>query len=864
MHSSANAPVIRLADYTPPDWLVDTVHLTFRLAPAATRVTARLALRPNPDRSGSAAADLVLHGRNLSLVSARIDGTGIPHNALSQDDEVLTVTAAALPDGAFTLETEVDIAPDANTALEGLYMSNGMYCTQCEAQGFRKITFFPDRPDVMATYTVRIEGDAPVLLSNGNLTGSGDGWAEWHDPHPKPSYLFALVAGDLRAVEDRFTTASGREVLLQIWVRPGDEDRCAYAMDALKRSMRWDETEYGREYDLDRFMIVAVDDFNMGAMENKGLNIFNSKYVLASPETATDTDYKFIEAIIAHEYFHNWTGNRITCRDWFQLCLKEGLTVYRDQQFSGDMRSHGVKRIEDVQRLRAQQFREDAGPLAHPVRPENYIEINNFYTATVYEKGAEVIGMLHRLVGPEQYRAALDLYFDRHDGQACTIEDWIQVFEDSTGRDLSRFRRWYSLAGTPRVEVRESWQDRTYTLTLSQSTPPTPGQPTKRPLVIPVAYGLLSSRGEELESGVLELREAEQTFSWTLAERPIPSLLRGFSAPVILDHPVTADVRAFLVAHDSDPFNKWEAGHTAALDLLAALSARPATAIDPFHLSALAVLAADPDQDPAFKALALGLPDVDDVIAHVAAAGGTPDPLAIHAARARVETAIAEALRDLLPGLYADNAVAGPYSPDAAAAGHRALRARALGLLTALDADALHARAQFDSADNMTESMSALTLLVRHGQGDGALARFHARWQHDRLVMDKWFSVQAAATPPADAVAKVTALTGHADFDWTNPNRFRSLIGSFAMANPAGFHAADGSGYALLTDWLIRLDDTNPQTTARLTAAFGNWRLFDAERQGKMRVQLERLAAKANLSKDTGEMVGRLLNAEKN
>ena len=484
MRVDAQAPTIRLADYRPPAYLADAVELTFVLDPAATRVRARVTYRRNPARASEGPLDLRLDGRNLRLVSAAIDGTPVPQNAIALDEEGLTVPAEHVPH-AFTWEAETEIAPEQNTALEGLYMSRGMYCTQCEAQGFRKITYWPDRPDVMATFRVRVEGNLPVLLSNGNLVASGPGWAEWEDPFRKPSYLFALVAGELVAVEDHFTTRSGRQVLLQIWVRAGDEDRCAYAMDALKRSMAWDEREYGREYDLDRFMIVAVDDFNMGAMENKGLNVFNSRYVLASPETATDADYKSIETIIAHEYFHNWTGNRITCRDWFQLCLKEGLTVFRDQQFSASERSAGVKRIEDVLRLRGAQFREDAGPLAHPVRPEEYIEINNFYTATVYEKGAEVIGMLRRLVGPETYSRALDLYFDRHDGQACTIEDWLRVFEDVSGRDLGQFKLWYSQAGTPRLRAVEHWDGARYRLDLSQETPPTPGQPTKAPLVDP-------------------------------------------------------------------------------------------------------------------------------------------------------------------------------------------------------------------------------------------------------------------------------------------------------------------------------------------------------------------------------------------
>ncbi len=861
MRVDAQAPTIRLADYRPPAYLADTVELTFVLDPAATRVRTRVAFRRNPARSGEGPLDLRLDGRNLQLVSAAIDGAVVPQNALSLDDEGLTVAAEHVPE-AFTWEAETEIAPEANSALEGLYMSRGMYCTQCEAQGFRKITYWPDRPDVMATFRVRIEGETPVLLSNGNLAASGPGWAEWEDPFRKPSYLFALVAGDLVAVEDRFVTRSGREVLLQIWVRPGDEDRCGYAMDALKRSMAWDERAYGREYDLHRFMIVAVDDFNMGAMENKGLNIFNSRFVLASPETATDTDYKSIETIIAHEYFHNWTGNRITCRDWFQLCLKEGLTVFRDQQFSADQRSAGVKRIEDVLRLRGAQFREDAGPLAHPVRPEEYVEINNFYTPTVYEKGAEVIGMLRRLVGPETYAKALDLYFERHDGEACTIDDWLKVFEDASGRDLAQFRLWYSQAGTPRLRVEEHWDGARYRLELAQETPPTPGQPDKAPLVIPVAYGLLDDSGKAVAEGVLELDQARQSFTWDLPARPVASLLRGFSAPVILERKDDAAERVFLLAHDTDPFNKWEAGRTSALILLARMAADPEALPDADFLEALGAVADDPALDPAFKALALALPPEEEVIGHIAAQGRAPDPLAIWEARRRLEAAVARGLGGRLAALYAENAVPGPYSPDAAAAGRRALRARALALLTALDPDAKEARAQFAAAGNMTERMTALGLLVACGQAEEALAEFHAAWAHDRLVTDKWFSVQAAGSPPEGAVAVVERLSRHPAFDWKNPNRFRSLIGAFAMANAPGFHAPDGSGYRLLVDWLVRLDPVNPQTTARLAASLGNWRIFDAGRRALMRGQLERLAALPGLSRDTGEIVGRLLRGD--
>jgi aminopeptidase N len=854
MEDAAPAAV-RRDDYSPPAWRAETVHLTFRLDPKATRVISRIRFAPGP---GRAKGDLRLDGEGLRLISAALDGRALAPADRTLDARGLTIPAARLPDGPFDWQAEVEFAPAENTALEGLYMSNGMYCTQCEAEGFRKITFYPDRPDVMAVFTVRIEGDLPVLLSNGNPVGAGPGWAEWHDPWPKPAYLFALVAGDLVAHADRFTTASGREVALNVWVRPGDVDRCAFAMDALKRSMRWDEEVYGREYDLDVFNIVAVDDFNMGAMENKGLNVFNSKYVLASPETATDTDFERIESIVAHEYFHNWTGNRITCRDWFQLCLKEGLTVFRDQQFTADMRSAAVKRIEDVLMLRARQFREDNGPLAHPVRPASYVEINNFYTATVYEKGAELIGMLKRLVGDSAYAKALDLYFTRHDGEACTIEDWLKVFEDATGRDLSQFGRWYSQAGTPRLHVEDEFRDGTYTLRLRQETPPTPGQPDKRPLVIPVAVGLLGANGDEVvPTTVLEMTEAEQSFRFEgLAARPVPSILRGFSAPVILTREAANAERAFLLAHDTDPFNRWEAGRALAKDTLFRMVAEGAPP-DPALIDSLGPLLADESLDPAFTALALGLPGPDDMAQTLHEAGVTPDPLAIHEARERLASAIAAAHETRFAALYEAMAMPGPYSPDAGPAGRRALRQAALAHLTRRDGGA-RARAQVAAAANMTEELGAFDCLLRAGAAEAEIARFHARWGHDRLVLDKWFALQAANAAPAAAVDTAARLARHPDFDWTNPNRFRALIGGLAMMNPAGFHDPSGAGYGFVADWLIRLDARNPQTAARMCTAFETWRRYDADRQALMRAALERIRA-AGPSRDMGEMVDRLL-----
>lgn len=841
---------IHLSDYQPPAWLVEHVELSFRLAPLATRVTARIAFRPNPARPGC--HDLWLDGENLKLIRAAIDGQPL---SPVLETTGLRIPAEKLPTLPFLWECEVEIAPETNTALEGLYMSGGMYCTQCEAEGFRKITFYPDRPDVMATFRVRIESDMPVLLANGNPEGAGPGWAEWHDPWPKPAYLFALVAGQLVAHRDSFTTGSGREVALNIWVRPGDEGKCAYAMDALKRAMAWDEATYGREYDLEVFNIVAVDDFNMGAMENKGLNIFNSKYVLASPETATDTDYESIERIIAHEYFHNWTGNRITCRDWFQLCLKEGLTVFRDQQFCRDQRSAAVKRIEEVLTLRARQFREDNGPLAHPVRPDHYVEINNFYTATVYEKGAELIGMLKQLVGDAGYARALDLYFTRHDGTAATIEDWLKVFEDATGRDLTQFKRWYSDAGTPRLRVQESLEDGCYTLTFTQHIP---GQPGAAPRVIPVALGLFTPNGDEvLPTTVLELTETTQSFRFEgFAVKPVPSLLRGFSAPVIVERDIPDTERAFLLSHDTDPFNKWDAGRMLAKAVLTRMVAEGA-APDPGFLDAIAHVARDASLDPAFRALALRLPGEDDMAQTLHDAGYTPDPGRIFAAREALGQAVARALAPTLPALYAEMATPGPYAADATAAGKRALRQSLLGYLSHIDGGAA-ARAQCAAADNMTEYLAALSTLLAFGQGAGETASFEARWHTDRLVMDKWFLLQALHARPDTAADTAARLAAHPAFTWKNPNRFRALIGAFS-ANHAGFHHASGAGYRFVADWLIRLDPINPQTAARLSTAFETWRRYDADRQALMRGEIARILATPGLSRDMAEMAGRML-----
>ncbi len=825
------------------------MSLHFTLDPHRTRVRSVIRFAPNPDAAPS--REMFLHGEDLTLLSARIDGAEVSPEVTEGG------LTCAVPDGAFTWEAEVEIDPAGNTALEGLYMSGGMYCTQCEAEGFRKITYYPDRPDVMSVFTVTIEGPHPVLLSNGNPVATSEHRAEWHDPWPKPAYLFALVAGDLVAHSDSFTTQGGRHVDLNLYVRPGDEGKCAFGMQALKASMTWDEQVYGREYDLDLFNIVAVDDFNMGAMENKGLNIFNSSAVLASQATSTDMNFERIEAIIAHEYFHNWTGNRITCRDWFQLCLKEGLTVFRDSQFTADLRGAAVKRISDVIDLRGRQFAEDQGPLAHPVRPESFQEINNFYTATIYEKGAEVIRMLKTLVGDDAYARALDLYFERHDGQACTVEDWLKVFEDTTGRDLTQFKRWYTQAGTPRVHVAEAWADGTLTLTLTQHTPPSAATPAPEPHVIPVAVGLIGPEGTEvLPTQILELTQSTQSFSFSdLAARPAASILRGFSAPLVLAH--DAD-HAHLLAHDTDSFNRWEAGRTLVRNSLIEMMTK-GTRPDPAYLTGIRAVVTDASLDPAYRSLMLALPSQTDLAAALHDAGHTPQPEIIYATVETLRDALAKALSDALPGLYNDNQVSDPFRPDAAQAGRRALGNAVLALLSRSDGG-LMAAAQFGGADNMTQQLAALACGIRAGRGDEMLEAFEAQWRNDRLVMDKWFGLQVLEADPEDAHEVAQTLTGHPDFNWKNPNRFRAVFGSLA-AHHAGFHHASGAGYRLLADWLIKLDPVNPQTTARMCSAFQTWRRYDTDRQRLIGAELERILATPGLSRDTHEMLTRITAA---
>ncbi len=845
---------IFLSDYTPYPWTVESVDLHFSLDPHATRVRSVIRFAPNPAYTGDTPDTMFLHGEQVKLISAQIDGTAVDPEVTG---EGLT---CAVPAGSFTWEAEVEIDPANNTALEGLYMSNGMYCTQCEAEGFRKITFYPDRPDVMSVFTVTIDGPHPVLLSNGNPVKTGEHHAEWHDPWPKPAYLFALVAGDLVAHSDTFTTMNGRQVDLNLYVRPGDEGKCAFGMGALKASMTWDEQVYGREYDLDLFNIVAVDDFNMGAMENKGLNIFNSSAVLASPETSTDMNFERIEAIIAHEYFHNWTGNRITCRDWFQLCLKEGLTVYRDSQFTSDMRSAPVKRISDVIDLRGRQFAEDQGPLAHPVRPESFQEINNFYTATVYEKGAEVIGMLKTLVGEDAYYQAVELYFDRHDGDAATIEDWLKVFEDTTGRDLTQFKRWYSQAGTPRLSVEESFELDTLTLTFTQHTPPSAATPEPQPLVIPIAIGLIYPDGREaLETKVLEMTKEVQSFRFTgLEDRPVASVLRGFSAPVVLTHDLSDADRMLLLNADTDPFNRWEAGNMLARTTMLAMI-RDGAAPDPAFLNAIKGIALDESLDPAFRALMINWPGPAELANVLHETGEVPDPEQLFTVGEQMRDAMAETFADAASDLYARHSVSGAYQPDAAQSGKRALSNVMLAFISRRSGTET-AQAQFDSADNMTQQISALSQILRHGEDSAALDAFYQQWKDDRLVMDKWFGLQVSCAKPEDGADTARRLTDHPDFNHKNPNRFRAVFGAL-IGHHAAFHHKSGDAYTLLADWLITLDPLNPQTTARMCSAFQTWKRYDADRQARILAEVERILATPDLSRDTTEMLTRIKGA---
>ena len=905
MSTTTASVVIRRQDYTPPAFLIDSVALEFDLVPARTVVKNTMKLRRNPDARGDASR-LELMGEQLEFVSAAIDG--VAHADVRVHENGLSI--GNIPADVFELSIESICNPAENTTLSGLYVSSGNFFTQCEAEGFRRITYFLDRPDVMATYVVTLRADKsayPVLLSNGNLIEEGDlpggrHFAKWEDPFKKPSYLFALVAGKLVCIEERIRSGSGKEKLLQVWVEPHDLDKTRHAMDSLIHSIRWDEKRFGLELDLDRFMIVAVSDFNMGAMENKGLNIFNTKYVLANPETATDTDFTNIEAVVGHEYFHNWTGNRVTCRDWFQLSLKEGLTVFRDQEFSADMAAgdaegaasaaaRATKRIEDVRVLRQMQFAEDAGPMAHPVRPESYVEINNFYTMTVYEKGSEVVRMYQTLFGRDGFRRGMDLYFQRFDGQAVTCDDFRHALADANQRDLAQFERWYSQAGTPRVSVRASYDaaNKRYTLSLAQGygdASEAARDTQKGPLLIPFSVGLIGSNGADLPlrlegekepngtTRVLEFTERDQSFTFVdVNEAPLPSLLRNFSAPVIVEYDYTNDELAFLLAHDSDPFNRWEAGQRLATRELLALAERAAKgealAIDDQVIAAFARVLDDTTLTPAFRELALMLPSESYLAEQMAVS----DPAAVHAARVFMSRRLASQLRDKWLATYEANRTPGEYRPVSEDAGKRGLKNLALAYLSQLDdpREAVKlAQAQYDAANNMTDRSAALSalLLASATKGadasvaDAALADFYRRFENEALVIDKWFALQATQRggPDRKVIEIVRKLMQHQAFNIKNPNRARSLIFSFCSGNPAQFHAADGSGYAFWAEQVIALDALNPQVAARLARGLELWRRFTPQLREKMHAALSEVASKAK-SRDVREVVEKALAA---
>ncbi|MBU0483834.1 MAG: aminopeptidase N [Proteobacteria bacterium] len=886
MTESKPRPVY-LKEYVPPQYLVGKVELEFDFGDQGTKVKSRLTFSFN-FHSSAGPSSLILNGRKLQLLSIKLDDKKLTEEEYLVQAETLTVFSP--PADSFVLETEVLIFPDKNTALEGLYRSSGNFCTQCEAQGFRQITYFPDRPDVMSRYTVTLvadKGKYPVLLSNGNLEGSGDlpagrHWARYVDPFPKPSYLFALVAGDLVKIEDGFVTRSGREVSLQIYVEAHNRDKCGHAMASLKKAMHWDEEIFGLEYDLDQYMIVAVDDFNMGAMENKGLNIFNSKYVLALPDTATDDDYEGIEAVIAHEYFHNWTGNRVTCRDWFQLSLKEGLTVFRDQEFSADMMSRAVKRITDVNMLRNRQFPEDAGPMAHPVRPESYIEINNFYTVTVYEKGAELIRMLQTLLGAEKFRQGVSLYLRRHDGQAATCDEFVAAMAEVGQIDLGQFKLWYSQAGTPELTVKSDYDadGEIYTITVEQHCPDTPGQHDKAPLHIPFAVGLLAPDGRSFplqlveEQGpakdltrLLELKKKEEVFRFVnIKKRPVPSLLRDFSAPVNLNYNYTDEDLGFILAHDPDMFNRWEAGQRLALRIILHLvndfQNKKEFARD-HGLAAIfrSILEDENLVDHSLVAQLLILPSEGFVAEQMAIV----DVEAIHAARDYLRQSLAGKLREVFMAAYRNNADLGPYRYDAGLAGRRNLKNLSLSYLMTRHQDDSEVRdlcrQQFEQADNMSDEISAFKIMVHTGTPgqESVLINFQKKWGNDVLVMDKWLTVQATAPCPA-TLARVKELEKQPVFSINNPNRVRSLIGAFAGANPICFHAKDGSGYRFVADRVLDLDRINSQISARLAQSLSRWHRYDQSRQALMRAELERIMVAENISKDVYEIVTKSLS----
>ena len=856
---------IYLKDYKPYPFKIHSLDLKFELFDGHTIVTAC----GQYERVDPAAKDVFLYGEDLELLSVKIDGQ-------ETDEYRATDTDLRIPTPAdkFTLEIQTKIYPEKNTRLEGLYMSGGNYCTQCEAEGFRRITYYPDRPDVLTVFSVRIEASDqyPVLLSNGNkgargTLDNGRHYQEWHDPFPKPCYLFALVAGDLTHIQDSFTTKSGKAVDLFIYVRHGDEGQCGHAMESLKKSMAWDEETYGLEYELDLFNIVAVSDFNMGAMENTSLNIFNTALVLAAQETATDQDFIRVESVIAHEYFHNWSGNRVTCRDWFQLSLKEGLTVFRDQEFSADLNSRAVQRIDDVTHLRRYQFPEDAGPLSHPIRPDNYIEINNFYTMTVYEKGAEVIRMMRTILGPELYRKGTDLYFARHDGDAATCDDFVACMEEASGIDLSHFKLWYSQAGTPEVHFKGEYnaENSTYSISLSQKTPPTAGQSDKKPLHIPVSVGLLGKDGQDLvETQVLQLKEAEQDFEIEgIEEEPLPSVLRNFSAPVVLHTDLSNSDLTFLMLKDNDGFNAFEAGQTLYLRMLNSMIDENSTDVCPKFMDTIGQLidsGFDEQTDKALLARALTLPS----IGIIGQQRSDIDPDAIYKARQAFLASIKREHRKALDRLYADNVQEGAFSIAPEAMGQRALRNTLLGILSSTYGSgcAKRSKAHYDDADNMTDRVAALSVLsnINRDEREACFDDFYERFKDYPLVVDKFFSLQAAAVRK-DIISSLKKLREHSDFNIKNPNRVRSLYAAFAMNNPVGFHAVDGSGYEFLTDAILELNSINPQIASRLLTPMREWKRYTPDRQAKMQACLERIVAEKDLSPDVFEIASKSLKA---
>ena len=840
-----------LSQYKPPNHRIDNIFLTFKLHPTRTIVTSKMTITPIKK------SKLFLDGSELKLKSISLNGLDYLSKANIQK-QGLYFNSSDLPGKPYILEIVTEINPEKNTSLEGLYISNGMYCTQCEAEGFRKITYYQDRPDIMAKFKVRVESDLPVRLSNGNKTNETKNWSEWEDPWPKPSYLFALVAGELLSFDDHFVTKSGKKIALKIWVREEDINKCAFAMDALKRSISWDEVNYGREYDLDIFQIVAVNDFNMGAMENKGLNIFNSKYVLASPETATDSDYQFIEGIIAHEYFHNWTGNRITCRDWFQLSLKEGLTVFRDQQFSSDQNSYSVQRIKDVIQLRNRQFAEDSGPLSHPVRPQKYTEINNFYTATIYEKGAELISMLHKLVGPKAYKETLNLYFERHDGEACTIDEWIKVFEDYNKIDLEQFKLWYDHAGTPIVTVNEKFENETYTLKFQQQLNKKNKNP--KPFLIPISFGLLNQQGTEIiQTKVLKLHKKEQEFKFeNIKTKPFPSILRDFSAPVIINHKTTDEHNAFMLKYDTNEFNQWEFGQKLARSSVLQTILKGAK-INSLFANSIKDILNNTNLDCGFKALLLKLPTHDSLTEDILKLKKVPDPIKIHQALHSTQLELAQTLQSNLDDLLSELIPFNDNELIKVGVGERALYASLLKLNTFLDGGKL-AYERFNEAKNMTDIQAAFIPLMSTKFRPQAIRQFYKAWKTDRLVIDKWFALQIIYCNPNDATEIAKKLSAHKDFDFKNPNRVRSLISSFCSGNPAGFHDLTGNGYKFTADWIITIDKINPQTAAKLCTAFQSWKNYDKNRQNKSKEQLNRILLTENLSRDTKEMIDRIVS----